>query len=490
MDKDNTTYNLPKGWINSSIGEILNLQYGKSLPNKLRNSNGKYPVYGSNGIIGYHDEYLIEGPVIIVGRKGSVGAIHLEKDKCWPIDTTYYINIGDSVNLYFIFYLLKTLNLNKLDSSTAIPGINRNNIYEKQIILPSFNEQNRIITKIEELFSELDHAEAGLRKAQTQLEIYKQVLLKSSFQKREGYELVKVSELGTILTGNTPLKNNADFFGGEFNFYKPSDLNSGLFVVNSLDKLTSNGYKAARTAPEGSILVTCIGATIGKTGLIRKEGAFNQQINAIIPNQKILPEFIYYQIISPEFQLQLKQKTSSTTIPIINKGKFLKLNIILFPIDLQLQIVQELESKFTLIEHLEKTVCNGLKKMDLFRHLILKNAFEGKLVPQYSSDESATKLLQEIIKEKARSLENIKAHLKLQPKIKKMIEDNRSITDILKDAGKPVPTKELWQSSEFKDNIDAFYAQLKALIENNTILEIPRQGKESFIKLIKEDENR
>ena len=147
-------------------------------------------------------------------------------------------------------------------------------------------------------------------------------------------------------------------------------------------------------------------------------------------------------------------------------------------------------SKFALIENLENTIDKGLKQLDTFRQSILKNAFEGKLVPQYSSDESANKLLQQIIQEKVNFSENIKVHLKLQPKIKKMIEDNRSITDILKEAGKPVPTKELWQSSEFKDNIDAFYAQLKTLIENNTILEIPRQGKESFIKLIQENENR
>ena len=131
-----------------------------------------------------------------------------------------------------------------------------------------------------------------------------------------------------------------------------------------------------------------------------------------------------------------------------------------------------------------------MKKTDLFRHLILKTAFEGKLAPQYLGDESANKLLKQIIKEKANISENIKAHLKQQPKIKKMIEGDRSIIDILKDAEKPVPAKELWLSSEFKDNIDAFYAQLKKLIENNTILEIPREGKESFIKLIHEDENR
>jgi type I restriction enzyme, S subunit len=225
-----------------------------------------------------------------------------------------------------------------------------------------------------------------------------------------------LSELGTILTGNTPLKNNIDSFGSEFNFYKPSDLNSGFFVVNSLDKLSSNGYKIARTAPEGSILVTCIGATIGKTGLIRKEGAFNQQINAIIPNRNFLPEFIFYQIISPEFQLQLKQKTSSTTIPIINKGKFLQLNVIQFPLDLQQQIVQELESKFTLIENLETTIENEFKKTKAFSQTILKKAFEGNLLQQNASDEQAIYLLEKIQIEKNNFLKLQKENIKKKTK--------------------------------------------------------------------------
>jgi type I restriction enzyme S subunit len=132
MGKDNITHKLPDGWISATIGDILNLEYGRSLPNKQRKSDGKYPVYGSNGIVGYHNDFLVKGPVIIIGRKGSVGTVHIEKGECWPIDTTYYINALDSINTNFIFYLLRSLNLNRLDSSTAIPGINRNNIYEKK----------------------------------------------------------------------------------------------------------------------------------------------------------------------------------------------------------------------------------------------------------------------------------------------------------------------------------------------------------------------
>ena len=181
MEQIRSTITLPEGWIWTTIGEILVLEYGKALPNKLRERNGRYPVYGSNGKVGFHSDFLVDGPIIIMGRKGSVGEIHLENNRCWPIDTTYFIVKTKSLDQKFIFYLLKSLHLEKLDSSTAIPGINRNNVYGLKIPLPPLEEQHRIVERIEELFSELDHAEEELKKAQKQLEVYKHALLKSAF---------------------------------------------------------------------------------------------------------------------------------------------------------------------------------------------------------------------------------------------------------------------------------------------------------------------
>ena len=77
-------------WKDTSIGSFAPFSYGKSLPEASRNLYGNVPVYGSNGIIGYHDVPLTSGPTVIIGRKGTVGAVHFSKDGCWPIDTTFY----------------------------------------------------------------------------------------------------------------------------------------------------------------------------------------------------------------------------------------------------------------------------------------------------------------------------------------------------------------------------------------------------------------
>ena len=173
---------LPENWISCRLGDLLAFEYGKSLTKSARSGNGEYPVFGSSGVVGLHDAYLVEGPVIIVGRKGAAGSVCYSEANCWPIDTTYYIRSGQFLNSKFVYYLLHSLNLAKLESSTAIPGLNREKAYDEIVLLPPLAEQHRIVAKIEELFSELDQGVASLKTAREQLKVYRQSLLKNAFE--------------------------------------------------------------------------------------------------------------------------------------------------------------------------------------------------------------------------------------------------------------------------------------------------------------------
>ena len=114
INKSDSVYELPKLWESVRLGEILTFKYGKNLPKSKRNQNGKYSVYGSNGIVGYHDKFLIDKPAIIVGRKGSAGALNISTGPSWTTDVSYFITPQDGINLNFAFILLKSLRLEKL----------------------------------------------------------------------------------------------------------------------------------------------------------------------------------------------------------------------------------------------------------------------------------------------------------------------------------------------------------------------------------------
>jgi len=176
------TLQLPPNWVEIKLGDIIELAYGKGLPKESRNTDGKYPVYGSNGIVGYHNQCLITGPAIIVGRKGAAGIPTYAREDCWPIDTTYFIQPKNVYDLSFVYYLIRHLRLDQFDRSTAIPGLNRDDAYALRIGLPPLNEQKRIVAKIEELFSELDKGIENLKTAREQLKVYRQAVLKHAFE--------------------------------------------------------------------------------------------------------------------------------------------------------------------------------------------------------------------------------------------------------------------------------------------------------------------
>src|SRR4030067_854918 len=131
-------------WAQYTLEELLILNYGKSLPENKR-SSGEVPVYGSGGIAGFHKEHLVSGPGIIVGRKGSVGAVFFEKNDFFPIDTVYFVTHNhNETDLRFLYYMLKCLPLESLNSDAAVPGLNRNHAYSLKVRIPNYNVQREI----------------------------------------------------------------------------------------------------------------------------------------------------------------------------------------------------------------------------------------------------------------------------------------------------------------------------------------------------------
>lgn len=222
----------------------------------------------------------------------------------------------------------------------------------------------------------------------------------------EGWEWVRLNQVGDIITGSTPPKDNDDYYGGNIPFYKPTDLDQGINTIASRDSLSKEGFSVSRQLPEGSVLVTCIGATIGKTGLIRQVGTCNQQINAIIPNGSIYSDYLFFACISTYIQSEINKRASSTTLPILNKNKFSEITIPLPPLPEQHRIVSKLLELMPLIESYGKSqeALNALNASlpEKLRQSILQEAIQGHLVPQDPNEEPASVLLERIRAEKAR----------------------------------------------------------------------------------------
>ena len=138
---------IPEGWRVTTLGDLIELAYGKSLPHRKRKP-GNVPVYGSNGQVGWHDERLIDGPGIIVGRKGNPGVVKWSQKPFFPIDTTFYVVPRDTrCGLFFLFHLLRTQDLPSIASDSAVPGVNRNLAYMNRAIVPPADVVEAFSTK-------------------------------------------------------------------------------------------------------------------------------------------------------------------------------------------------------------------------------------------------------------------------------------------------------------------------------------------------------
>jgi type I restriction enzyme, S subunit len=127
---------IPEGWKSTALSEIIELKYGKALKKNDR-EKGAYPVYGSGGIVGSHDEYLVKGPGVIVARKGSVGNLFWTENNFFPIDTTFFVSPVIKVPLFWVYMKLRTIDILSLSSDSAVPGVNRNALLSQKIILPN-----------------------------------------------------------------------------------------------------------------------------------------------------------------------------------------------------------------------------------------------------------------------------------------------------------------------------------------------------------------
>lgn len=146
---------IPKGWKVQEIGDVIELSYGKALKKENR-IPGRYPVYGSNGIVDYHNEPLVAGPGIIVGRKGTVGTVNLEHDNFFPIDTAFYITRKNKdINWNYLFLLLTSQNFAELSGDSAVPGLNRKHAYKNKFILPSISVVRKFEKILDSIFMEI-----------------------------------------------------------------------------------------------------------------------------------------------------------------------------------------------------------------------------------------------------------------------------------------------------------------------------------------------
>jgi len=289
-------------WRTVPLGEICKLEYGNNLTDKMR-KGGSVPVYGSAGIVGWHDKPLTNSPTLIVGRKGSVGNVFYSEVPCYPIDTTYYVE--ETVckeNLRWLELFLSNFNLRQLNMATAVPGLNRNIAHLIQIPLPPLSEQKQIASlfqSIETAMVQVDGQEKNLKA------LRKSLINKLRSKKTEfGTLLIKSSckeySIGDLAVEVPDRTDNPQKSGIE-KFIGLEDFESGELTIHkfsSTEKLVS----AMKLCKQGDVLFARRNAYLKRASLTEFDAVCSGDVIVMRANEKfILPKFLILIMNTDEF---------------------------------------------------------------------------------------------------------------------------------------------------------------------------------------------
>lgn len=356
-------------WKEYKLGDILNFRRGHDLP-KTKMIEGDIPVGGSNGIIGYHNEYTPITPCITIGRSGNVGTPYIY-DKCWAHNTVLYIDDFKGNDPKFLYYLLKTLPLSSFGGGSAVPTLNRNHIHP---LIVKFCKNLTIQQKIANILSSLDDKIEVNRRINEQLEELAQALFKSWFVDfepfkdgefveselgmiPEGWKVGELSEIGDIVGGATPSKSNEDYYTENgISWITPKDLsiNKNKFIDKGETDITELGYSkcSAKLMPKGSVLFSSR-APIGYIAIAKKELCTNQGFKSVVPKYAGTA-FIYFYLKNNVSNIE--SMASGSTFKEASGALMKSLKVIIPPSSLLQEYEERVSSIFNKQEYLEEEI--------------------------------------------------------------------------------------------------------------------------------------
>ncbi len=387
------TQQLPPGWALTEVGNICKVEYGKGLSKKQRVETGAVEVYGSAGLSGYHNETLIDEPVVIVGRKGNAGMVWVTQGPSWPIDTTYFLRPPQGISAKYLSLQLGHLDLVEKNSSTTIPSLRRPDLEATKIALAPSSEQERIITAIEEHFSRIDAAESATQAALAKLDTLRRTILTAAFS---GHLVEPLN------SHRTPDGLPEDWLWARVGDLCKVEYGKGLsekLRVESghVEVYGSAGPSGYHDMPLVNEPVVVIGRK-GNAGMTWLTGGPSWPIDTtyfLRPPTGLSPKYFSLQL----GYLNLVNKDSSTTIPSLRRPDLEATQIILAPSAEQKRIVAAIEEHFSRIDAAKTSFERCLHRCGVLRRSVLAAAFSGRLVEQDPNDEPASVLLERIAAE-------------------------------------------------------------------------------------------
>ncbi len=419
---------LPKGWAFTFVGEIAQYINGrafkpqeweeKGLPIiRIQNLNNDKIKYNYTTKI-YEDKYKVEYGDLLFAWSASLGAYIWRSSDAWLNQHIFKVIPFEGVDRKFMFYVL-TNTVEHFYSKTHGSGmvhITKSIFEDTQILLPPFPEQQRIVEKIDALFSELDKGVEILQIVKEQLKTYRQSVLNQGFEGNEEETKTTLSEIAEIVGGITKGRKLSNHETVSLPYLRVANVQDGYLDLSTVKEIELKKDEVEKYILHVDDVLYTEGGDKDKLGrgtiwkgeilnCVHQNHIFRARINS----HKAIPKYVALYSRTRKAKSYFFSKAKQTVnLASINMTVLKSLPISLPPKEKQIEIISDIDIKLSYCDKLEQLVDENLAKADALRQSILKKAFEGRLVPQDPNDEPAEKLLERIKAERAAAEQRMK----------------------------------------------------------------------------------
>jgi type I restriction enzyme S subunit len=330
--------------------------------------------------------YLQKGDILIARLPDPLGRaciFSLDGKYITAVDVAIVRISRSDINPKYVMYMINSPgfrnDIKHYESGTTRKRISRKNLDKIQFNIPPLPEQEHIISRIEELFSQLDASVAELKTAKERLNVYRQAVLKEAFDSCKDFvPLATLGDLGRGKSKHRPRNDAALFENGKYPFIQTGEVKAAPKHITCYSKMYGDfGLQQSKLWPKGTLCIT-IAANIAETAFLGIDACFPDSVVGFTPYEHILPEYVRYFIESQKQRLWAF--APATAQKNINLDTLEKLTIPYCSVEEQEQIVRKIDSKKSVCDSIEKTVDTALQQAEALRQSILKKAFEGGLM--------------------------------------------------------------------------------------------------------------
>ena len=493
-------YKVPANWcwtyLTKGAAECLDSFRKPINASERANREGDIPYYGATGQVGWIDDFLTNEQLVLVGEDGAP-FLDLIKDKAYIIEGKAWVNnhahilrsrFGTVGNLFLMHYL-NIFNYHDFVNVTTRLKLTQGSMDIMPVPVPPLSEQQRIVDRIESMFAKLDEAKQKAQDALDSFETRKAAILHKAFTGEltaqwrkehgvgmESWERLKLGEIGTLERGRSQHRprNDPRLFGGPYPFIQTGDVASAnVYIMEHHQTLSEFGMEQSRMFSAGTLCIT-IAANIGDVAILSYDCCFPDSVVGFSPNSRSISKFIYYMMSI--LQKELEDNAPATAQKNINLKILNAVEMNIPPVTEQTEIVRILDDLLAKEQQAKEVAEGVLEQIDLIKKSVLARAFRGELGTNDPSEESAIKLLErsfsgtiEIEKVKTKQVAKQKAEV---------IFVSKTIMEALSKGVRLTPEN---LKSETELPIDDFYARLKELIDNGSVVE-SRENGESYLE--------